>query len=104
MASSRVLYNESRPILPTQQLPGSALRMFRYLGINTHRESDMIFASERRDTFDVALVDFNVLQLDRILVIEWLHAAGIGVMAGTVFCQGHLFERKIGSFRSAADV
>lgn len=78
--------------------------VFRYLGVNTHRESDMIFVSKHPETFDVVLIDFNVLQLDRIPVIRRLHEAGIGVMAGTVLAQGHLFGRKIGSFRSSADI
>lgn len=78
--------------------------MYRYLGINTHRASDMIFVAQHPDIFDVALIDFNVLQLDRIPLISTLHAAGIGVLAGTVLGQGHLFEGKIGHLASMADV
>ncbi|MBV8536003.1 MAG: aldo/keto reductase [Alphaproteobacteria bacterium] len=78
--------------------------MYRYLGINTHRESDMAFVSQHPEIFDVALVDFNVLQLDRIKIIDRLAAAGIGVMAGTVLGQSHLFKGKIGRFRSLADI
>ena len=78
--------------------------MYRYLGINTHRAADMTFVSLHPEIFDVILVDFNVMQLDRMPIISTLHAAGIGVMAGTVLGQGHLFEGKIGHFRSVADV
>lgn len=78
--------------------------MYRYLGINTHRVSDAIFVAQHPGIFDVALIDFNVLQLDRIPLINRLDAAGIGVMAGTVLGQGHLFEGKIGHFKSIADV
>lgn len=78
--------------------------MFRYLGINTHTQSDMLFMSRHPEIFDVALIDYNVLQLDREPTIDRLHQAGIGVVAGTVLAQGHLISGKIGSIKSPADV
>ncbi|MHB1137274.1 MAG: aldo/keto reductase, partial [Coriobacteriia bacterium] len=77
--------------------------MFQYLGINTHREIDMRWMTERADSFDVALIDYNLLQLDREPIITQLHQSGIGVIAGTVLAQGHLVKGKIGSLRSRAD-
>lgn len=77
--------------------------MFQYLGINTHRELDMRWMTERADSFDVALIDYNLLQLDREPIITQLHQSGIGVIAGTVLAQGHLVKGKIGSLRSQAD-
>lgn len=71
--------------------------MFRYLGVNTHKEADMLFVAKRPEIFDMALIDYNVLQLDREPVIDKLHEAGIGVVAGTVLAQGHLVRGKIGS-------
>ena len=78
--------------------------LFRYLGINTHSEADMLFVSRHPDVFDVALIDYNVLQQDRETAIKTLHNAGIGVVAGTVLAQGHLVNGKIGSLRSPADI
>ncbi len=78
--------------------------MFRYLGVNTHSESDMYYLSKHADIFDMVLIDYNVLQLDREPVINALSQAGIGVVAGTVLAQGHLVEGKIGSLRSFADL
>ncbi len=78
--------------------------MYRHLGINTHRESDMLFVSRHPELFEVALIDFNVMQLDREPIIDTLHTAGIGVMAGTVLGQGHLFEGKAGAMKSVADL
>ena len=43
--------------------------MFRYLGINTHNEDVMKFISERPELFDMVLIDYNVLQLDREPII-----------------------------------
>jgi aryl-alcohol dehydrogenase-like predicted oxidoreductase len=77
--------------------------MFRYLGINTHVEADMRFAAAT-GIFDVVLTDFNVMQLDRIPVIEELHDAGIGIIVGNVLGQGHLIENRLLSARSAADL
>lgn len=78
--------------------------MFRLLGINTHRSSDMIFAAALGEIFDVALIDVNVLQLDRLPIIEKLQAAGIGVLAGTVLAQGHIIDGKIGRISRIPDV
>ena len=68
--------------------------MYRFLGINTHVEADMKFVAESR-LFDVVLADFNVMQLDRIPVIEKLYAAGIGVIVGNVLGQGHLIKNRL---------
>ena len=78
--------------------------MYRYLGINTHTQADMVFVSKHPEVFDMILIDYNVLQLDREPVISSLYAAGIGVVAGTVLGQGHLVKGKIGSFKTAADI
>lgn len=78
--------------------------MYRYLGINTHKEADMHFVSKHAAVFDMVLIDFNVLQLDRLPIIDILKNAGIGVMAGTVLGQGHLIKGKIGKLRTAADI
>ena len=78
--------------------------MYRYLGVNTHSELDMLFIARHPEIFDVVLIDYNVLQLDREPVINVLHEAGIGVVAGTVLAQGHLVKGKIGSIKSFADV
>lgn len=76
--------------------------MFRYLGVNTHKEADIRFVAEHPELFDMALIDYNVLQLDREPLIDQLHAAGIGVVAGTVLAQGHLVRGKIGSLSSGS--
>lgn len=78
--------------------------MFRYLGANTHVESDMRAIAARSDLFDLVLIDANVLQLDRESVIADLRSAGIGVLIGTVLAQGHLIEGKIGGIRSVPDL
>lgn len=78
--------------------------MFRYLGINTHAQSDMLFAARHPEIFDVALIDYNVLQLDREPIVDILHRSGMGVVAGTVLAQGHLISGKIGSLKSSADL
>jgi aryl-alcohol dehydrogenase-like predicted oxidoreductase len=78
--------------------------MFRYLGINTHNEGVMEFISKRPELFDMVLIDYNVLQLDREPIICKLYEAGIGVVAGTVLAQGHLVHGKIGSIKTTADV
>lgn len=76
--------------------------MFRYLGVNTHREADMLFIAEHPEIFDMALIDYNILQLDREPVIDKLHEAGIGIVAGTVLAQGHLVRGTIGSINTGA--
>jgi aryl-alcohol dehydrogenase-like predicted oxidoreductase len=78
--------------------------MFRYLGVNTHSESDMLWISKNAGPFDMVLLDYNVLQLDREFIISELHKARIGVVAGTVLAQGHLVDKKIGSIKSFADI
>lgn len=78
--------------------------MYNHLGINTHTPETMRFVARNPDLFDVALVDYNVLQLDREPVIEALQRAGVGVMAGTVLAQGHLLKGKIGKMRRPADL
>ena len=78
--------------------------MFRYLGVNTHRESEMHTIAMQPEFFDMVLVDYNVLQLDRKPTIDMLNKAGIGIVAGTVLCQGHILHGKIGSIRSISDL
>ena len=78
--------------------------MFRYLGVNTHNESVMNFISERPKIFDMVLLDYNVLQLDREPIINRLHKSGIGVVAGTVLAQGHLVKNKIRHIKTTADI
>lgn len=76
--------------------------MFKYLGVNTHKEADMLFIAKHPEIFDMALIDYNVLQLDREPVIDKLHEAGIGIVAGTVLAQGHLVRGAIGSINTGA--
>lgn len=78
--------------------------MYRYLGLNTHWEADMISVSENPGVFDVLLIDASVLQLHRFPVIDKLRKSGVGVVTGTVLGQGHLISGKIGRIRSLADV
>jgi aryl-alcohol dehydrogenase-like predicted oxidoreductase len=78
--------------------------MFRLLGVNTHREADMLHVGSLGEVFDVVLIDLNVLQLDRLPMVRRLHAAGIAVMAGTVLGQGHLAQAKARRLRRPADV
>ncbi|TLD47429.1 MAG: L-glyceraldehyde 3-phosphate reductase [Accumulibacter sp.] len=78
--------------------------MYRYLGINTHSEPDMSFVACHPEVFDMALIDYSVVQLDREPVIDRLAEAGTGVVAGTVLGQGHLVKGKIGTVRSPADL
>lgn len=74
----------------------------RYVGVNTHFLGDMEYILQRPEVFDMVLTDCNVLQLDRIDIIERLHANGIGVLVGTVMAQGYLVRRKIGAIGSGA--
>ncbi len=78
--------------------------MFRLLGVNTHTPEVMRHIAGLGGTFDVALIDFNVAQLDRIAQIEMLCGAGIVVVTGNILAQGHLIAGKIGRIRSLADV
>jgi len=78
--------------------------MFRYLGVNTHSEQDMLYISKHPEIYDMVLIDYNLLQLDREPAINELYNAGIGVVAGTVLAQGHLVAGKIGTIKSVADI
>jgi aryl-alcohol dehydrogenase-like predicted oxidoreductase len=77
--------------------------MFRFLGINTHSVPVMRHVANLKNVFDVALIDFNVAQLDRLPIIEELNRAGIAVMVGNVLAQGHLIAGKIGRLGGMAD-
>lgn len=68
--------------------------LVRSLGINTHTADTLRWMIDNPGTFDVVLLDYNVLQQDREPLIERLHAAGIGVLAGTVLAQGHLLPSR----------
>jgi aryl-alcohol dehydrogenase-like predicted oxidoreductase len=76
--------------------------MFKYLGVNTHKEADMLHVAKHPEIFDMVLIDYNVLQLDREPVIDKLHEAGIGVVAGTVLAQGHLVRGRIGAIKTGS--
>jgi aryl-alcohol dehydrogenase-like predicted oxidoreductase len=76
--------------------------MYRYLGVNTHSKSELEFISRRSEIFDMVLLDYNVLQLDRGEVIDELCKSGIGVVAGTVLAQGHLVKGMIGSIKTGS--
>lgn len=78
--------------------------LFRHLGINSHSGADLAQVARHPELFDVALLDYNVLQQDREAVIRDLQRAGVGVIAGTVLAQGHLLNGKFGVPRSAADI
>lgn len=78
--------------------------LYRYLGVNTHDISFMTYMASKPDVFDVALVDYNVLQLDREPIIEKMNDSGIGVVAGTVLAQGHILKGKIGTVKTVADM
>ena len=76
--------------------------LYRCLGINSHIESDLVYVSKHPEIFDMVLLDYNVLQLDREKVIDKLAKAQIGVVAGTILAQGHLVKRKIGSIKTGS--
>ena len=76
--------------------------MYRYLGINSHTKSELENISRHPEIFDMVLLDYNVLQLDRDEVIDTLHESGIGVVAGTVLAQGHLVRGQIGSLKNGS--
>ena len=76
--------------------------MFRYLGINSHAKSELEYIARHPEIFDMVLLDYNVLQLDREEMIDKLHEAGIGVVAGTVLAQGHLVKGQIGSIKNGS--
>ncbi|KAF1015628.1 MAG: Aldo-keto reductase IolS [Stenotrophomonas maltophilia] len=64
--------------------------LVRATGINTHSAATLRWMIAHPTAFDVVLLDYNALQQDRGPLIDQLHAAGIGVLAGTVLAQGHL--------------
>lgn len=68
--------------------------LVRALGINTHSAVTLEWMLAHPRAFDVVLLDYNVLQQDREPYIDRLHAAGIGVLAGTVLAQGHLLPAR----------
>lgn len=76
--------------------------LYRYLGINSHSRPALEYLARHPGLFDVVLLDYNVLQLDREDVIRDLHAAGIGVIAGTVLAQGHILKGKTGSLSNGS--
>ncbi len=78
--------------------------LYRYLGINIHCADDIQYVAEHPEIFDLILLDYNVLQIDREPLIEKLYAAGVGVIAGTVLAQGHLIRGKVGRLRSISDI
>jgi len=78
--------------------------MFRLLGINTHNERTMKYIADLRGVFDVALIDLNVAQLDRLPIVNYLYKSGVSVVAGTVLAQGHLVDGKIGQMRRISDL
>jgi aryl-alcohol dehydrogenase-like predicted oxidoreductase len=78
--------------------------MTRFIGINTHKEPVMRHIANMPGAFDLALIDFNIAQSERLPAIQMLHGAGIGVMVGNVLAQGHLIPGKIGHIRSLADI
>jgi aryl-alcohol dehydrogenase-like predicted oxidoreductase len=78
--------------------------LFNYLGINIHSQYDMQYVVHHSDWFDMILLDYNVLQIDREPIINSLAQAGIGIIAGTVLAQGHLIQGKIGKIKSFADI
>ncbi|MDR2960397.1 MAG: aldo/keto reductase [Stenotrophomonas sp.] len=68
--------------------------LIRHTGINTHSASTLRWMIAHPTAFDVVLLDYNALQQDREPLIDQLHAAGIGVLAGTVLAQGHLLPAR----------
>lgn len=78
--------------------------LFRWLGINTHSADTMRYISRNPGLFDVALIDYNLLQTDREPLIADMHASGIGILAGTVLAQGHLLPGRLNRLRSPADL
>lgn len=78
--------------------------MFRFLGINTHSRATMLHLTKYPSLFDVALIDYSLLQLDREPLIAAMHNAGIGVLAGTVLAQGHLSANRIFQLKRSADL
>ena len=78
--------------------------MFRYLGINTHTSSTMLHLSKHPGLVDIALIDYNALQMDREPLIAAMHQAGVGVLAGTVLAQGHLLNRRITQLKRLSDL
>ncbi|MDR7208643.1 aldo/keto reductase [Flavobacterium piscis] len=76
--------------------------LFNYLGVNSHNEKDLEYISKSPEIFDMVLLDYNVLQLDRNSIIEKLANEEIGIIAGTVLAQGHLIKGKNGSIKTGS--
>lgn len=76
--------------------------LIRYIGVNTHYRDDLNEIAKHPEIFDMVLTDCNLLQLDRFEDIEKMTQAGIGVAVGTVLAQGHLVNRKVGSFMNGS--
>lgn len=76
--------------------------MFRFLGINTHNKDNMIRVANNSNIFDMILIDYNLVQLDREREIDRLFGSGVGIVAGTVLAQGHLINKKIGSIKNGS--
>jgi aryl-alcohol dehydrogenase-like predicted oxidoreductase len=77
--------------------------LFHHLGIYTHDDAQIDAVLRMPGVFDVVLLDYNALLRAREPRIAALHAAGVGVLAGTVLAQGHLVEGRIGRLRRPAD-
>lgn len=76
--------------------------MYRYLGINTHTSSELQAITKHPDIFDMVLLDYNLVQLERKAIVSELAKCGIGVVAGTVLAQGHLISARIGSIATGS--
>ena len=72
--------------------------VFRTLGINSHNSNTLNYVSQHPEIFDLVLLDYNVLQLDREPLIDKLVHSGVAVLAGTILAQGHLVSKKIDHF------
>lgn len=76
--------------------------LVRCIGVNTHFCRDLKTILKYPEVFDMVLTDCNVLQLDRLDIIDELAAKGIGVTVGTVLAQGFLIRNMLGSIRSGS--
>jgi aryl-alcohol dehydrogenase-like predicted oxidoreductase len=87
--SEACLYNDSLLAeLHTLKQEGKV----RLLGINTHdtRLLHLLSESSLLDIFDSVLLDFNLVQQDRLNIIRSLSKRNVSVWAGTALCQGFL--------------
>ena len=66
----------------------------RSIGINTHDTAVMnaIIGSPLGSITNSIMLDFNILQQDRVSLISTFEKAGISVWAGTALCQGFLSQ------------